>query len=281
MVTMKKQRQVFVVTLVSLVLLSMTAMASTGRYDQQIQQTASHKLHDAKHLQSVNSSVEDGIVILTGTVGLYQDKLDAAKKIKKLANVTGVRNDIAVAGETVPDDQLQQKLAKKLAYDRVGYYDNAFNYLALSVKDGVATISGDTLNDVAKDSALAIVARTPGVKDVVSQVNVLPVSTRSGMPENLPGRALARSRIRHSSGCKPASHRHQARPALECRASSEPHTSSSGPDSFLPFRCRRAQLRSWRRLSAPSLNDEKPYRARGSRSTSLLQTRQGRACVPL
>jgi len=174
MVTMKKQA--FVVTLVSLVLLSMTAMASTGRYDQQIQQAASHKLHNEKHLQSVNASVEDGIVILTGTVSLYQDKLDAAKKTKKLANVTGVRNDIAVAGETVPDAQLQQKLAKKLAYDRVGYYDNAFNYLALSVKDGVATINGDTLNDVAKDSALAIVARTPGVKDVVNEVTVLPVS---------------------------------------------------------------------------------------------------------
>ncbi len=163
-------------TVAMLVLLSMTAMATTGRYDQQIQQTVTHKLHDAKQLQGVNSSVEDGIVTLTGTVGLYQDKLDAAKKTKKLANVTGVRNDIAVAGETVPDAQLQQKLAKKLAYDRVGYYDNAFNYLALSVKDGVATINGDTLNDVAKDSALAIVARTPGVKDVVNQVNVLPVS---------------------------------------------------------------------------------------------------------
>jgi osmotically-inducible protein OsmY len=124
----------------------------------------------------VNSSVEDGIVTLTGTVSLYQDKLDAAKKTKRLANVTGVRNDIAVAGETVPDAQLQQKLAKKLAYDRVGYYDNAFNYLALSVKDGVATINGDTLNDVAKDSALDIVARTPGVKDVVNEVTVLPVS---------------------------------------------------------------------------------------------------------
>src|SRR6266851_3821577 len=176
MVTMKKQRQVFVVTLVSLVLLSMTAMASTGRYDQQIQQTVSHKLHDAKQLQSVNSTVEDGIVTLTGPVGLYQDKLDAAKKVKKLANVTGVRNDIVVAGETAPDDQLQQKLAKKLAYDRVGYYDNTFNYLALDVKDGVVTITGDTVNDVAKDSALAIVARTPGVKELVDKVTVLPVS---------------------------------------------------------------------------------------------------------
>jgi osmotically-inducible protein OsmY len=176
MVTMKKQGQGFAVIMALFVLLSMTAMASTGRYDQQIQQTVSHKLHDAKQLQSVNSSVEDGIVTLTGTVSLYQDKLDAAKKTKRLANVTGVRNDIAVAGETVPDAQLQQKLAKKLAYDRVGYYDNAFNYLALSVKDGVATINGDTLNDVAKDSALDIVARTPGVKDVVNEVTVLPVS---------------------------------------------------------------------------------------------------------
>jgi hyperosmotically inducible periplasmic protein len=173
---MKKQGQGFAVIMALFVLLSMTAMASTGRYDQQIQQTVSHKLHDAKQLQSVNSSVEDGIVTLTGTVSLYQDKLDAAKKTKKLANVTGVRNDIAVAGETVPDAQLQQKLAKKLAYDRVGYYDNAFNYLALSVKDGVATINGDTLNDVAKDSALDIVARAPGVKDVVNEVTVLPVS---------------------------------------------------------------------------------------------------------
>lgn len=171
---MKKQG--FAVTVALLVLLSMSAMAATGRYDQQIQQTVSQKIHDAKQLKSVNSSVEDGIVTLTGTVGLYQDKLDAAKKVKKLANVTGVRNDIAVAGETVPDGQLQQKLAKKLAYDRVGYYDNAFNYLALGVKDGVVTLNGDTVNDVAKDSALAIVARTPGVKDVVSQVNVLPVS---------------------------------------------------------------------------------------------------------
>jgi hyperosmotically inducible periplasmic protein len=174
MATMKKQ--LFAVTAALFVLLSMTAMAATGRNDQQIQQAVSQKIHSAKQLQSVNSSVEDGIVTLTGTVNLYQDKLDAAKKIKKVANVAGVRNDIVVAGETVSDSQLQQKLSKKLAYDRVGYRDNTFNYLALDVKDGVVTINGDTMNDVAKDSALAIVNRTPGVKDVVSDVTVLPVS---------------------------------------------------------------------------------------------------------
>ncbi len=175
---MKKpvNKQGIAVTVALLVLLSMTAMAATGRYDQQIQQTVSQKIRDAKQLQSVHSSVDDGIVTLTVTVGLYRNKLDAANKVKKLANVTGVRNDIAVAGETVADSQLQQKLAKQLAYDRVGYYDNAFNYLTLDVKEGVVTLNGDTVSEVAKDSALAIVARMPGVKDVVNEVKVLPVS---------------------------------------------------------------------------------------------------------
>jgi hyperosmotically inducible periplasmic protein len=170
------KRMMAVTTLALLVLLSMSAVAATGRYDQQIQRAVSQKIHEAKQLQSVTSSVEDGIVTLTGTVDVYQDKLDAAKKVKKLANVNGVRNDVVVAGETVPDSQLQQKLAKKLAYDRVGYYDNAFNYLALDVKEGVVTLTGDAMWDVPKDSSLAIVARTPGVKDVVNQVKVLPAS---------------------------------------------------------------------------------------------------------
>ncbi len=170
------KKQILAVTLALLVLLSMTAMAATGRYDEQIQQAVSQKIHGTKQLQSVSSSVEDGIVTLTGTVNLYEDKLDAAKKAKKIANVTGVRNDIVVAGETVPDGQLQKKLTKQLDYDRVGYFDNTFNYLAVEVKDGVVTLAGDTLWDVPKDSALAIVARTPGVKDVVNDVTVLPVS---------------------------------------------------------------------------------------------------------
>ena len=50
---------------------------------------------------------------LTGTVDLYQDKLDAAKKVKKLANVAGVRNDIAVAGETVPDEPAAAETGKE------------------------------------------------------------------------------------------------------------------------------------------------------------------------
>jgi hyperosmotically inducible periplasmic protein len=190
---MKKQG--FVVTLALLVLLSISAMATTGRYDAQIQQSVSQKLQKAKNLQSVNSSVEDGIVTLTGTVNLYQEKLDAAKKAKKVSEVTGVRNDITVAGVTVPDNQLEQKLSKKIAYDRVGYYDNAFNYIAINVKDGVVTLSGDAVWDPPRDSALAIVAQMPGVKDVVDDVKVLPVSNFDDSIRARAARAIYRDSV--------------------------------------------------------------------------------------
>jgi len=171
------KKQFLAVTMALLVLLSMTAMASASNgSDQQIQQAVSQKIQKTKQIQNVSASVEDGIVTLTGTVGLYQDKLDAAKKVKKIANVSGVRNQIAVAGENVPDSQLQQKLARKVACDRVGYFDNPFNYIAVAVKDGVVTLSGDAYWDVPRDDAMAIAARTLGVKEVINDVKVLPTS---------------------------------------------------------------------------------------------------------
>src|SRR6266536_1091640 len=135
------KKSIFAMSAVALlVLLSRTARAATGRYDQPIQQAVSMKVHDSGKLANVQSSIEDGIVTLSGTVSLYQDKLDAAKKVKKLAKVAGVRNQIVVAGATVSDARLEQKLAKKLAYDRVGYRDNAFNNLTVAVKDGTVTV---------------------------------------------------------------------------------------------------------------------------------------------
>src|SRR5258708_15020785 len=112
-----------------LVLLSMTALAGNGRYDQQIQQAVNMKVHDSAQLRNVQSSVEDAIVTLTGTVNLYQDKLDAAKKAKKVENGAGVRNQITVAGGTVSDAPLQKTVAKKPPYDLVASHHHTVNDL--------------------------------------------------------------------------------------------------------------------------------------------------------
>ena len=41
------------------------------------------RLEQKKQFNNVRSTVEDGIVTLTGTVDLYQQKLDAAKRVRK------------------------------------------------------------------------------------------------------------------------------------------------------------------------------------------------------
>jgi hyperosmotically inducible protein len=149
---------------------------TAARYDNQIQTAVTHKLAAKSQFRNVKSSVEDGIVTLTGTVDLYQRKLDAAKLARKTASVQGVRNLVTVAGPTIPDQQLEQKLAQKLRYVRVGY-DNTFDYFALGVKDGVVTVEGQDRTGVGRDEALADIANMPGVKDVVSSISLEPVST--------------------------------------------------------------------------------------------------------
>lgn len=148
--------------------------AGNGRYDQQIQQEVSKALQSKDKWKGVTASTEDAIVTLTGTTKLLVDKLDAGKKVDKLDHVQGVRNHVEVEA-SVPDQQLQQQLAEKLRYDRVGM-GNTFNALGLNVQNGVVTVAGDVRDYPSRDSALAIVESTPGVKDVVDNINVLPVS---------------------------------------------------------------------------------------------------------
>jgi hyperosmotically inducible protein len=165
-------------SLLAVGLLSAALMAQTptaARYDNQIQITVDHKLSAKNQYREVQSSVEDGIVTLTGTVDLYQRKLDAAKLARKTADVQGVRNLITVAGPNVPDEQLEQKLARKLTYVRTGY-DSTFDYFALGVKDGVVTVEGQDRTGVGRDEALADVANMPGVKDVVENISIEPTS---------------------------------------------------------------------------------------------------------
>jgi hyperosmotically inducible protein len=178
MTTTRKSLLKMAGSLLAVGVLGATLAAQTtaaARYDNEIQTMITQKLEKKSQFGDVKSSVEDGIVTLTGTVDLYQRKLDAAKLARKTASVQGVRNLITVAGPNVPDEQIEQKLAKKLLYVRSGY-DNTFDYFALGVKDGVVTVEGQDRTGVGRDEALADIANMPGVKDVIANVSVEPVS---------------------------------------------------------------------------------------------------------
>jgi osmotically-inducible protein OsmY len=100
--------------------------------------------------------------------------LDAEKRVRKIQNADGVRNRIEVAS-SVHDEILRDQLSDKLRYDRIGY-GIVFNNLTLSVENGVATVAGKVRDYPDRDSAIAIVETTPGVKDVIDEIEVAPTS---------------------------------------------------------------------------------------------------------
>ena len=135
-----------------------------------------HKTLDNKKFQNVSASIHGPEVVLNGSVDNYAAKEEADKRVHHVKGVKGVENDIQVAGPKVEDMELRDKLAKALSYDRVGYGTTAFNSLSIGVHDGVVTLAGTVYGPPDKDSALSLVANTPGVKDIVDNIEVAPVS---------------------------------------------------------------------------------------------------------
>jgi osmotically-inducible protein OsmY len=151
------------------------ATATVGAEDESAVASAITAKLNKKQFQNVKVTVENGIATLNGTVDLFEYKADADKRTHKVKGVVAVRNEIQVGGPTVSDADLQKKLVEKLEYDRVGY-GNAFNSISVSVQGGTVTLSGHARTDVDKDSAMALVSTYPGVKDVVEEIEVDPVS---------------------------------------------------------------------------------------------------------
>ena len=149
--------------------------AGSGPNDAQIQADVAKAL-DSKRFKDVNSSVQNGVITLTGTVDLYSAKLDADNRAHHRKNVKGVENLIVVAGPPVEDTTLRDKLAEKLAYDRVGYGTTAFNAFTIGVENGVVTLGGTAYGPMDKDSAVSLAENYPGVKDVIDNIDVAPVS---------------------------------------------------------------------------------------------------------
>ena len=150
------------------------ALAQSGS-DAQTQADVMKAL-DKKQFKDVHAEANNGVVKLTGTVPVYANKEDADHRVHRLKGVVAVDNEIQVAGSEVDDATLTKKLAEKLEYDRVGYGTTAFNSITIAVHNGVVTLGGTAYGPIDKDSAVSLVANYPGVKDVIDDISVDPLS---------------------------------------------------------------------------------------------------------
>jgi osmotically-inducible protein OsmY len=144
--------------------------------DNQILADVTNKALNKSQFKDVKAAVHDGIVTLTGTVKVYDQKVDLDKRLHRIKNVKALENEVEVAGPEISDNVLQNKLVKAIEYDRVGYGTTAFNAIGVNVQNGAVTLSGHAYGPVDADSAIAVASNTPGVKDVVNEIQVDPVS---------------------------------------------------------------------------------------------------------
>ncbi len=126
--------------------------------------------------KDVKASVDsEGIVTLSGSVSLYEYKSDAEKNALHAKGTKAVRNLISVAGPAVSDAELGKKLGEQLTYSREGY-GSMYDAITLQIENGVVTLGGHAHDYPNRDSAVALAATTPGVKDVIDNIEVDPVS---------------------------------------------------------------------------------------------------------
>jgi osmotically-inducible protein OsmY len=171
---------------ISVLALAMGASVSTLPYavakglpaqsDTNVQADVMNKALNKPGLKDVKATAHDGVVTLAGTVPLFDLKQEADKRTHKIKGVQNVTNDIEVAGPVLPDSAVEAKLVKAISYDRVGYGTTPFNAISVQVQDGTATLAGHAYGPVDAASALALAANTRGVKNVVNQVRVDPLS---------------------------------------------------------------------------------------------------------
>jgi hyperosmotically inducible periplasmic protein len=152
-----------------------SSMAQNTQNDSQIQVQLTKSLNNNR-FKDVSASVQGGVVSLAGTVDVYAAKVDAEKKAHKLKSVSAVRDDIQVGGPAVEDQVLQNKLMRKIQTDRIGYGTTAFNAITVNVDNGVATLAGLACRPMDKQYALGDASYMPGVKDVVDNIQVAPLS---------------------------------------------------------------------------------------------------------
>ncbi|MGO9323566.1 MAG: BON domain-containing protein [Terracidiphilus sp.] len=143
--------------------------------DQDVTSAVRAKLNKSQ-FKDVQVNVDaNGVATLSGTVSDYENKADADKIAHKVKGVSAVRNDIQVSGPDVPDAQLEKTLIDKISSVSIGY-GNVFDAISISVQNGVVTLSGHAHDYPNRDSALAVASTTPGVKDVIDDISVDPVS---------------------------------------------------------------------------------------------------------
>lgn len=165
-----------VVAVLMIVSSGVLAVGQSASTDSTLRAEITNKALNKSKFKDVQADVQNGVVKLTGTVDVADTKYQIDQRVHRIKGVVAVDNEIQVGGPTVPDQELQANVLKAVEYDRSGWRTAPFNAISVSVQNGVVTLGGHAYSPVDADAAVGSASNTKGVKDVINDIQVDPVS---------------------------------------------------------------------------------------------------------
>jgi osmotically-inducible protein OsmY len=132
----------------------------------------------------IKVAVKNGMVTLSGFVPSYPDKIGAEMAAKRVGGVKALRNDVDVSlphPDIEPDDQIAQHAREILAAQLPLWADR----IRVTVTDCRLTLEGDVEWHFQKEAIEAMVARTPGIEDVIDKIRIEPRTTSVRVKEEI------------------------------------------------------------------------------------------------
>jgi hyperosmotically inducible protein len=163
-------------SLLSAATVFLVSQISFGQNDETIQ-TNVQKALSAYSIKSIHSSVQGGVVTLTGSVDLCRTKILADQLTSGIPGVKSIWDRVEVAGPNIPDDELSMQI-KNLITNRIRKLGGfGFGSISAKVKNGVVTLSGYAAPELARPTSAAV-QDIPGVKNLIDHVKLVPASRR-------------------------------------------------------------------------------------------------------
>ncbi len=118
--------------------------------------------------ERIQSTIMDGHVTLRGEVDTLSERSDAERAVRDLRGVRGVLNEIRIAGAPIEANAIRSSIERAL--ERRAVRDS--KHLAVRIKDGEVTISGEVPSYSEQQAVLEAAAHAPGVRSVKNGLHV-------------------------------------------------------------------------------------------------------------
>ena len=138
---------------------------------------------------NIQVTVVDGKILLDGTVNSIGDKRHVERIVHHISSSSIVDNRLQIAGRPISDSALTANV--KEAIDNSIFY-GVFDWVTVKAKDGVVTLGGVASEAWAEDSFMSVAETVRGVKEVVDEIELLPVSIRDDEIRHIASRAIYR-----------------------------------------------------------------------------------------